>query len=82
MKNKIKWVTNKDLLIAQEIPLKFTWQPGWKECFGENGCMYRYGWVPCLFTKTITALLTGYTPIQSKKFLKCYMANKQKHTDS
>ena len=40
--------------------------------------MDRYGWVPCLFAKTITALLIGYTPIQSKKFFKMLHGQKTK----
>ena len=39
--------------------------PGWQWGLGENVNMYMYGYIPSLFTETITTLLIGYTPIQS-----------------
>ena len=48
------------------ILLNLMWQPGRKWDLGENGYMYVYDWAP----KTITTLLTGYTPIQNKKLKK------------
>ena len=48
------------------ILLNLMWQPRRKWDLGENGYMYVYDWAP----KTITTLLTGYTPIQNKKLKK------------
>ena len=38
----LKWVTNKDLLIAQETLLNIMWQLGWERSFGESEYMYKY----------------------------------------
>ena len=51
--------------MAQGTLLKVRWQPGREGNLGENRYMYIYGQAPLLFTVT---LLTGYTPIQNKKF--------------
>ena len=39
----LKWITNRDLLIAQGTQLKVMWQPGLKGSLGENGYTYMYG---------------------------------------
>ena len=39
----LKWITNRDLLIAQGTQLKVMWQPGLKGSLGESGYMYMYG---------------------------------------
>ena len=46
------------------------WQPGWEGSLGENGYMYIIQRTEslCCLPETITALLTGCTPIEDKKF--------------
>ena len=39
----LKWITNKDLCIAQGTLLNVIWQPGWEGSLGENEYMYMYG---------------------------------------
>ena len=39
----LKWITNKDLCIAQGTLLNIMWQPGWEGSLGENEYMYMYG---------------------------------------
>ena len=39
----LKWITNKDLLIAHRSLLNAMCQPGWEKGLGENGYMYMYG---------------------------------------
>ena len=39
----LKWIINKDLLIADETLLSAMWQPGWEKSLGENGYIYMYG---------------------------------------
>ena len=39
----LKWITNRDLLIAQGTQLKVMWQSGLKGNLGENGYMCMYG---------------------------------------
>ena len=50
---------------SQETLLKVMWQTRGEGSLGENGFMYRYGWVLCCPSENITALLAGYTPIQN-----------------
>ena len=54
--------------IAQGTLLNVMWQPGWEGSLGRMDtciCMAEsLHWSP----ETITTLLTGYTPIQNKKF--------------
>ena len=63
----LKWITNKDLCIADGTLLNAVWQSGW-EGFWENGYMCMCVWVLCYSSETITTLLIGYTPIP-KNFL-------------
>ena len=46
----LKWITNKDLVIAQGTLLNVMWQPGWEGSLGKNGYMYMCDWVPLLST--------------------------------
>ena len=46
---------------SQESLLKIMWQTSGEGSLGENGFMYRYGWVLCCPSENTTALLTGYT---------------------
>ena len=39
----LKWITNKDLRIAQGTLLNVMRQPGWEGSLGENEYMYMYG---------------------------------------
>ena len=39
----LKWIINKDLLIADETLLSALWQPGWEKSLEENGYIYMYG---------------------------------------
>ena len=39
----LKWIANKDLLIAHGTLLNIMWQPGWEGSLGENGYMGMYG---------------------------------------
>ena len=65
----------------QQGPTYNTGHPAqlWAEAWmGENGHMYRCGCLPWLFTETNTTLINGYTPVQSKKFLKLLLGQKTK----
>ena len=44
------------------------WQPGWEGNLGENEYMYMLAEPLHCSPESITTLLTGYTPIQNKKF--------------
>ena len=50
---------------TQGTLLNALWQAGWEGSLGENGYMYRYGWVPLLFTRNyhniVVQLLTCLT---------------------
>ena len=46
----LRWVSNRDLLIAQRTLLKVLWQPGQEWSLRENGSVYVFGSVPSLFT--------------------------------
>ena len=47
----LKWITNKDLHIAQGTLLNALCQPGWEGYLGENGYMYTYDWVSAVYLK-------------------------------
>ena len=68
----LKWIINKDLLIADETLLSATWQPGWEKSLAENGYIYMYGWVPSLFTGNchIVNQLCSKTKYKVKKKIK------------
>ena len=45
-----KWIINRDLLYSIWNSVQ-CYVPAWMgEEFGENGCVYMYGWIPSLFT--------------------------------
>ena len=46
------------------------WQPGWVGSLGERGGMAES---LCRSPETMTTLVTGYAPIQNKKFEKIIM---------
>ena len=45
----LKWIINKDLLLAHGTLLNVMWQPRWKGSLGENAYMYMRGQVLSLF---------------------------------
>ena len=51
----------KDILYITGTSAQWYVQPGWERSLGENEYMHMYGWVPSLFTWTITILLVDYT---------------------
>ena len=51
----------KDILYITGTSAQWYVQPGWEGSLGENEYMHMYGWVPSLFTWTITILLVDYT---------------------
>ena len=63
----LKWTANKDGITRA---LDVTWQPGWKVSLGENATFTCVAESLRYSPETITTLLTGYTPIQNKNFLK------------
>ena len=46
----LKWITSKDLRIAQGTLLSVAWRHGWKGVSGKNGYMYTYDFDPLLST--------------------------------
>ena len=36
----LKWIINKDPLVAQGTLLNVMWKPGWEGSLGENGYIY------------------------------------------
>ena len=63
----LKWITNRACCITYGALFSATQQPGWEGSVRENAymCMAEsLRWPP----ETVMTLLTGYTPIQNKKF--------------
>ena len=64
----LKQISNKDILCSIENSAQChvaAWMGGE---LGENGYMYMYDEALHRSPETITTLLTGYTPVQNKKF--------------
>ena len=59
----LKWITNGGLLCSTGTLLSGMWQPRGEGSLGENGYMYITSQSFLCSPKTITTLLTGYTPI-------------------
>ena len=56
------------------------WWSGWEGSL-KDGYMYVFDWVPLCPYETITALLTGYIPVQNKKLKQAVkQTNKKKNT--
>ena len=63
-----KWPINKVLLQSAGNSAHVMWPPGWEESWGRmDTCICVAETLSCP-PETITALLTGYTPIQNTKF--------------
>ena len=62
----LKWIKNKiQLYIPQVTLLNIMWQAEWEGSLGENGYVNMYESLCCL-PETITMLLIGYTPKNTK----------------
>ena len=59
----LKWITNKDLRLAQGTLLNVVWQPGWERSLGENGYMYTKAESLYCSLEIITTLFISYMPI-------------------
>lgn len=67
----LKWITNKDLLIAQETLLSVIWQLDGRE-FGVGEWLHVYVWLSPLLnpSQSITTLLIGCASAEIKKLKK------------
>ena len=75
----LKWITNKiPLYIAQVTLLNIMWQAEWEGSLGENGYVNMYESFCCL-PETITTLLIGYTPKNTKLKYKVKKKHPQFH---
>lgn len=63
-----RWITTKDLLYSTRNSAQCSVAAGWEGSLGESGYMYRYGWVPSMFTRKEHNTATVYIPIHNKKF--------------
>ena len=71
----LKWITNKDLLYSTGNSVQ-CYVAAWMGGEFEGKCIHVYVWLSP-FAETITSLLTGYTPVQTKKLIKKEMNKKE-----
>ena len=64
----LRWRTNKVILSSTGTLVSVSWQPGWEGSLGSRDTCVRTAESLHCPPEAITILLTGYTPIQNKKF--------------